>query len=128
MKKNKSHVDYIMNLFSNIMSRHPELQPGCKPTPAKIIAIAHQTMDQIHGGRNLRNGYFLNDRPYIRGLYKPLRKVRTYADLCFDDSVAKLLQQSYQNKERRKRNENETKTVIIRKFRKRCKTVRAFSR
>lgn len=93
MRKNKSHVDYIMNLFSNIMSRHPELKLERKPTPAKIIAIAHQTMDQIHGGPKFKkwNYFFKCYEDLTLEVYtNRYRKVRTYADLCFDDSVAKL--------------------------------------
>lgn len=93
MKKTNNHIDYIMNLFSSMMSRHPQLQPGCKPTPAKIIAIAHQTMDQIHGGPKFEkwNYFFKCDEDLTLEVYtNRYRRVRIYIDLYFNDSVAKL--------------------------------------
>ncbi len=93
MRKNKSHIDYVMNMFSNIMSRHPGLKPGLKHTPAKIIAIAHQTMDQIHGGPKFKkwNYFFKCSEDLTLEVYtNRYRRVRIYYDLDFDESIAKL--------------------------------------
>ena len=93
MKKNKSHVDYVMSIFSNMMAHHPHLQRGCKQTPAKIIAIAHQVMDQIHGGPKFEkwNYFFKCDEDLTLEVYTDrYRRVRIYVDLYFDDSIAKL--------------------------------------
>lgn len=93
MRKNKNHIDYVMHMFSNIMSCHPQLKRGLKHTPAKIIAIAHQTMDLIHGGPKFEkwNYFFKCSEDLTLEVYtNRYRKVRTYTDLYFDDSVAKL--------------------------------------
>lgn len=93
MKKNKSHIDCVMHMFSSIMAHHPELKPGRKHTPAKIIAIAHQTMDQIHGGPKFKkwNYFFKCDEALTLEVYtNRYRRVRIYIDLYFNDSVAKL--------------------------------------